>query len=137
MHRRYAGAMRVEPLPVGEEGSPAGFGAVVSGFPLEKALHDGASGTEDHSELLCTALREHGLLLFRGQALAPADELALAELFSSWVETRDLGFRKSYGDQQFRVPDFQAIRVLGNVVDEQGELRAVRVLRLCTLCGRL
>ena len=79
----------------------------------------------------------HRARYFRVVFWGVSGELALAELFSSWVETRDLGFRKSYGDQQFRVPDFQAIRVLGNVVDEQGELRAVRVLRLCTLCGRL
>jgi alpha-ketoglutarate-dependent taurine dioxygenase len=115
--------MQMEPLP-GATGKALGFGALVTGFSLADALRNRDS--DNDAELLCAALRRHGLLLFRDQLLTPADELALAEFFASWVETRDLGFRTSYGDQQFRVPGHEAIRVIGNVVDEAtGQLRAV------------
>jgi taurine dioxygenase len=74
--------LRLSPLPDADNGS-YGFGAQVHGVDVA-AVAQQASGGEDGGirATMLQAMREHGLLLFRGQKeLEPEEQLAFAKIF--------------------------------------------------------
>lgn len=82
------------------------FGAEIIGVDLANDLPD---------DLLAQLIRlhhEYGLLLFKGQHLAPADQARLAHRFG-WpkVETR----------RQYNRVDFPEVSTIGNVADDNGQ----------------
>ena len=79
------------------------FGAIVHDVDLSKPLAD------DVFESIRTAHTHYGLLIFRGQELAPVHEIAFARRFNK--------VRIYIGNDDTKLPGHPEINVLSNIVE--------------------